>query len=167
MRLTLFAPTANSCSMCPPGPRSLSAKLLSSQLISSMCKCRGLFHAQYRTSRLPLLSLVRLLATYSSSLSWSLLITALPSSISTAPLQAGIIHKFADSALSPIVQIINSEDTKPHWPQNLPLRGIATSNQLSDGLSTANHNLFSLVVQPVSHPPYHLLILSISHYFDW
>lgn len=143
-------PTHAQCVHEEPG--SPSAKLLSSQLSSSMCRYRGLFHAHHRTSHLSLLSLVKVLVTRSSSLSWSLWITALPSSPSTTPLQAGIIHKFADGALSLIVQIINTGDTEQHWPQNLSLQGIAASNRMSDGLSTANHNLFSLVVQSIFHP---------------
>lgn len=66
----------------------------------------------------------------------------------------------------PSDQIISSEDTKLHLPQNPSLRRTATSNQLGDGLCTANHNLSGLVFQPVCHPPYNLLILSLSHYFD-
>lgn len=105
--------------------------------------------------------------TPASRLSWILWVTALLLNILTVPMQAGIIQKSAESALSPIVHITNSEDIKIHWPQNLSLRGTATRNQLSDGLFTANHNLFSLVVQPVFHLLYHLLILPILHCFDW
>lgn len=59
MKLTLFAPTANLCSPCPPQVPFYKAL---HSFISSMC----------RTSHLSLLTLVRLLEMHSSNLSWSL-----------------------------------------------------------------------------------------------
>lgn len=61
----------------------------------------------------------------------------------------------------PLDQIISNEDTKLHLRQNLSLRRTATSNQLWDGPYTATHNLSGLEFQPVFHPLYNLLILSI------
>lgn len=152
MRLTLLVPTTNLCSFCPIVPEVPFYKAALQSVHLQQVQDFSLVLAELGET--PGNAFLQPL---------SLWATALPSGISTPSLKAGIIQESADSASSPI----SSEDTKLHLSQNLSLRRTATSNQLWDGLCTANHNLSGLKFQPVFHSLYNLLILSISHYFDW
>ncbi|PKU39790.1 hypothetical protein llap_9902 [Limosa lapponica baueri] len=66
------------------------------------------------------------------------------------PTQLGVICKFTEGALHPLVQIID-KDVKEKWPQYRAL-GDTTRDRLPPGLNSIHHRSFGPTIQSVFHP---------------
>ncbi|RMC04413.1 hypothetical protein DUI87_19235 [Hirundo rustica rustica] len=64
--------------------------------------------------------------------------------------QLGVICKFTDGGLNPLIQII-SKDIKQDWPQQRSLRD-TTSDWPQTGCSTVHHHSLGLAIQPFLNP---------------
>ncbi|KAK4825368.1 hypothetical protein QYF61_027121 [Mycteria americana] len=66
------------------------------------------------------------------------------------PTQLGVICKFTEGALDPLVQIID-KDMKQNWPQHRAL-GDTTCDRPPTGVNSIHHNSLGPAIQPVFYP---------------